>query len=260
TGVRALKSNHGKTVAILWRGGSTPPRGKHRPQASWQARRHRSCSDVLRFRPGWLDHRPGAERGRRKIGMDSEPKGPLDYVRVNRRAILDDLIAFASIPSVSTDPAYSAHIAEGAAFVAERMRRAGLENIRINPTEGHPVVTADWLHAKGTPTILVYGHYDVQPPDPLDKWKSPPFKPEVRDNRLYARGVSDDKGPMLIPLKTAEAYLKTTGRLPINLKLVIEGEEERGSAHLGGFVAAHAKELAADFVLSADGAMWRPDE
>jgi acetylornithine deacetylase/succinyl-diaminopimelate desuccinylase-like protein len=185
---------------------------------------------------------------------------PLEYVSVHRQAILDDLIAFASIPSVSTDPAYAPHIAEGAAFVAERMRRAGLENVRITPTEGHPVVTCDWLHAAGAPTILIYGHYDVQPPDPLDKWKSPPFKPEVRDNRLYARGVSDDKGPMLIPLKTAEAFLKTRGNLPINVKLVIEGEEERGSAHLGAFVKAHAKELAADFVLSADGAMWRPDE
>ena len=190
----------------------------------------------------------------------NEPKGPLEYVTANRQAILEDLIAFASIPSVSTDPAYAAHIQEGAAFVAERMRRAGMENIKINPTEGHPVVTSDWLHAKGAPTILVYGHYDVQPPDPLDKWKSPPFTPEVRDNRLYARGVSDDKGPMLIPLKTAEAYLKTIGKLPINLKLVIEGEEERGSAHLGQFVRENAKRLAADFVLSADGAMWRPDE
>jgi len=185
---------------------------------------------------------------------------PLDYVRTNRQAILDDLIAFASIPSVSTDPDYAPHIAEAAEWVASRMRQAGLENVCINPTEGHPVVTSEWLHAAGAPTILVYGHYDVQPPDPLEKWKSPPFKPQIRDNRLYARGVSDDKGPMLIPIKTAEAYLKTHGRLPINLKLVIEGEEERGSAHLGAFVEANAKRLTADFVLSADGAMWRPDE
>ena len=153
----------------------------------------------------------------------AEPKTPQEYVLANRQAILDDLIAFASIPSVSTDPAYAAHIAEGAAFVAERMRRAGMENIKINPTEGHPVVTSDWLHAEGAPTILVYGHYDVQPPDPLEKWKSPPFKPEVRDNRLYARGVSDDKGPMLIPLKTAEAYLKTVGKLPIKTMFVAVG-------------------------------------
>ena len=186
--------------------------------------------------------------------------GALEYVEARRAEILDELIAFASIPSVSTDPAYAKHIAEAAEWVAERMRRAGLEHVTINPTEGHPVVTADWLHAKGAPTILVYGHYDVQPPDPLEKWQSPPFQPQVRNHRLYARGVSDDKGPMLIPIKTAEAFLKTVGKLPINLKLVIEGEEERGSAHLGAFVAANAERLRADFVLSADGAMWRPDE
>ncbi|MEZ5832634.1 MAG: dipeptidase [Dongiaceae bacterium] len=184
----------------------------------------------------------------------------LDYVEAHRARIIDELIAFASIPSVSTDPAYAAHITAASEWVAERMRQAGLENVRIDPTEGHPVVTADWLHAPGAPTILVYGHYDVQPPDPLNKWQSPPFEPQIRNNRLYARGVSDDKGPMLIPIKAAEAYLKTDGKLPINLKLVIEGEEERGSAHLGAFVQVHANRLKADFVLSADGAMWRPDE
>jgi len=185
---------------------------------------------------------------------------PLAYAEAHGEAILQELVAFARIPSVSTDPAYKAHIGAASEWVAERMRRAGFENVTINPTAGHPIVTSNWLHAPGAPTILVYGHYDVQPPDPLEKWKSPPFEPEVRDQRLYARGVSDDKGPMLIPLKTAEAFMQTLGRLPINVKLVIEGEEEQGSAHLGEFVRAHAKELAADFVLSADGAMWRPDE
>jgi len=186
--------------------------------------------------------------------------GPLEYVRANREAILADLVTFASIPSVSTDPAYAPHIAEAAAWVAEQMRRAGMERVQIRPTAGHPVVTGEWLNAPGAPTILVYGHYDVQPPDPLEKWLSPPFQPTVRDNRLYARGVSDDKGPMLIPIKAAEAFFRTDGRLPINLKLVIEGEEERGSEHLGAFVSEHAEELKADFVLSADGAMWRPNE
>src|SRR5216117_1313344 len=144
---------------------------------------------------------------------------PLDYVEAHRAEIIDELIAFARIPSVSTDPAYAKHIAAGAEWVAERMRRAGLEHVKINQTEGHPIVTADWLHAEGAPTILVYGHYDVQPPDPLNKWQSPPFEPAIRNNRLYARGVSDDKGPMLIPIKTAEAFIKTVGKLPINLKL-----------------------------------------
>jgi acetylornithine deacetylase/succinyl-diaminopimelate desuccinylase-like protein len=182
------------------------------------------------------------------------------YARNKRDETLAELIELASIPSVSTDPAYATHIQEAAEWVAERMRRAGLDNVQIRPTAGHPIVTCSWLGAPGRPTILVYGHYDVQPPDPLEKWRSPPFTPQVRDNRLYARGVSDDKGPMLIPIKAAEAYLKTAGRLPINLKLVVEGEEELGSAHLEDFVRAHADELQADFVLSADGAMWRPDE
>ncbi len=185
---------------------------------------------------------------------------PLAYAEERREETLRELVEFARIPSVSTDPAYAAHIGEAAAWVAERMRRAGFEEVRINPTEGHPIVTCSWLKAPGAPTILVYGHYDVQPPDPLEKWASPPFEPTVRDGRLYARGVSDDKGPMLIPVKAAEAFLRTRGRLPVNVKLIIEGEEERGSAHLGPFVRAHAGELAADFVLSADGAMWRPDE
>ena len=176
---------------------------------------------------------------------------PLEYATERKAEILNELIAFARIPSVSTDPAYLQGITAGSEWVAERMRRAGLENVQINPTSGHPVVTCDWLHAEGAPTILIYGHYDVQPPDPLEKWKSPPFQPTVRDNRLYARGVSDDKGPMLIPIKTAEAYLKTLGKLPINVKFVIEGEEEMGSAHLGAFVARNKDLLKADFVLSA---------
>ena len=128
----------------------------------------------------------------------------------------------------------------------------------INPTGGHPVVYGDWLGAAGAADVLVYGHYDVQPPDPLEQWNSPPFEPTVRDGRLYARGVSDDKGPMLIPIKVAEAFFATAGRLPVNVKFMFEGEEEIGSRHLDAFVAAHAEELAADVVLSADGAMWRP--
>ena len=110
------------------------------------------------------------------------------------------------------------------------------------------------------PTILIYGHYDVQPPDPLDKWHSAPFEPTVREGRLYARGVSDDKGPMLIPLKVAQAFMAVEGRLPINVKFMFEGEEEIGSPSLEPFIQEHAALLAADFVLSADGAMWRIDE
>ncbi len=105
---------------------------------------------------------------------------------------------------------------------------------------GHPAVYADWLHAAGAPTILVYGHYDVQPPDPVAAWMSPPFEPTVRDGRLYGRGTSDDKGPMLIPIMVAEAFMRTGGRLPVNVKFLIEGEEEIGSAHLGAALVARA--------------------
>jgi acetylornithine deacetylase/succinyl-diaminopimelate desuccinylase-like protein len=121
-------------------------------------------------------------------------------------------------------------------------------------------VYAEWLGAPGAPTVLVYGHYDVQPADPLELWHSPPFSPTLRDGRLYARGVSDDKGPLLIPIKVAQAFFDTEGRLPINVKFVLEGEEEIGSLHLEPFVAAHRELLAADMVISADGAMWRIDE
>src|SRR5215468_125443 len=184
----------------------------------------------------------------------------LSYLETHQDEILQRLVAFAGIPSVSTDPAYKDGVTTAARWVADQLSAAGMQNVRINPTAGHPIVTADWLSAPGKPTILVYGHYDVQPPDPLEKWKSPPFEPTVRDSRLYARGVSDDKGPMLIPLVVAEAFMRTEGKLPVNVRFIIEGEEEKGSVHLGPFVKERAAELAADFLLSADGAMWRPDE
>lgn len=182
-----------------------------------------------------------------------------EFLEAGVERFIDDLRAFVRIPSISTDPAHAGAIGEAARFVAARMERAGLENVAILPTAGHPLVHADWLHAGDAPTVLVYGHYDVQPPDPLEDWASPPFEPEVRDGRLYGRGVSDDKGPVLIPLNVAEAFLQTSGRLPVNLKFVIEGEEELGSAHLAAGVRRHRDRLKADVVLSADGAQWRPD-
>ncbi len=172
---------------------------------------------------------------------------------------VEELRSFCSIPSVSADPAYASGIADAAAWLAERLRRAGLEHVELLPTGGHPAIVADWLNAPGVPTVLVYGHYDVQPPDPVERWRSPPFTPELRDGRLYARGASDDKGPLLIPILVAEAFLAENKSLPVNLKLLIEGEEEMGSAHLGALVEANAERLAADALVSADGAMWRYD-
>jgi len=174
--------------------------------------------------------------------------------------ILAELVEFAAIPSVSTDPAHAADVHAAAAWVAARLAAAGPFTVRSMPTAGASVVYAEWLGAAGAPTALIYGHYDVQPEDPVAKWRSPPFTPTLVDGRLYARGVSDDKGPLLIPIKVAAAFFAQHGRLPINLKFLIEGEEEIGSKHLEGFIAQHKDLLKADVVISADGAMWRISE
>lgn len=169
------------------------------------------------------------------------------------------LKAFCRIPSVSTDPAHVHHIRDAAGFVADRLREAGFPAVELVETGGHPAVLAEWCGLPGAPTVLVYGHYDVQPPDPLEQWRSPPFDPEIRDDRLFGRGVSDDKGPLLIPILVARAFRETAGRPPLNLKVIIEGEEESGSPHLDATVARLRDRLACDVVVSADGAMWRAD-
>jgi acetylornithine deacetylase/succinyl-diaminopimelate desuccinylase-like protein len=184
----------------------------------------------------------------------------LRHLRARHDAILGRLVEFASIPSISTDPAHASDIDRAARWVAEELAAAGPLAVRTLPSGGHPVVYGEWRRATGRRTILVYGHYDVQPPDPIEKWLSAPFTPTVRDGRLYARGVSDDKGPMLIPIAVAAAFFATAGCLPVNVKFLFEGEEEIGSRHLDGFVREHKDLLAADVVVSADGAMWRIDE
>jgi acetylornithine deacetylase/succinyl-diaminopimelate desuccinylase-like protein len=181
-------------------------------------------------------------------------------LQANHDRILNELIEFAAIPSVSTDPSHAADMAAAAAWVAAKLSAAGPFTVRTIPTAGNPIVYAEWLGAPGRLTALVYGHYDVQPTDPLEKWHSAPFTPTVRDGRLYARGVSDDKGPMLIPIKVAEAFFASAGALPINIKCMFEGEEEIGSPNLDAFIADNKQLLAADVVISADGAMWRIDE
>ena len=186
--------------------------------------------------------------------------GVLARLLASHDRILDELVAFASIASVSTDPAHAADVKAAGAWVAERLAAAGPFAVRTIATAGNPVVYGEWLGAPGKPTVLVYGHYDVQPADPLEKWHSPPFTPTARDGRLYARGVSDDKGPMLIPIEVAEAYFAAAGALPVNVKCMFEGEEEIGSPSLDAFIRDHKDLLAADAVLSADGAMWRVDE
>lgn len=183
-----------------------------------------------------------------------------EYLQANQARILDELIAFVHIASVSTDPAYTDSIQQAAVWVADRLNAAGPLNARVLQTDGHPIVYGEWLGRPKAPTIIVYGHYDVQPPDPLDLWTTPAFEPTVRDGRLYGRGVSDDKGPMFIPIKVAEAFFATEGALPVNVRFLFEGEEECGSVQLDRFIREHGDLLKADFVLSADGAMWRIEE
>jgi acetylornithine deacetylase/succinyl-diaminopimelate desuccinylase-like protein len=204
-----------------------------------------------------VDHGPGPFHRRWQV---TDLSAVLERLESNRTSILAQLVEFASIPSVSTDPAYAADLNTAADWVAAQLTAAGPFTVKTIATPGASVVYAEWLGAPGAPTALIYGHYDVQPVDPIELWQSQPFEPTVRDGRLYARGVSDDKGPMLIPIKVAEAFFAETGGLPINVKFMIEGEEEIGSKHLETFVIEHREMLAADIVISADGAMWRIDE
>ena len=168
-----------------------------------------------------------------------------------------ELLELLAIPSVSSEPAHAPDMRRAAEWIAERLGFAGG---RVVETGGHPAVLAEWLAAPGAPTILVYGHYDVQPPGELAAWTTPPFEPSVRDGRIYARGATDDKCPVFVALETARRLFERDGALPLNVRFLIEGEEEIGSPSLGTFLAANPEALACDVVVSADGAMWRPSE
>jgi acetylornithine deacetylase/succinyl-diaminopimelate desuccinylase-like protein len=171
-------------------------------------------------------------------------------------AYLAELAEYVAVPSVSRDASHDTMLA-AAHWLARQLAFAGG---RVVEAHGHPVVLADWLHADGAPTILVYGHYDVQPTGADEEWLSPPFELTVDGDVVRGRGATDDKGPVYMVLKTAQAFAAQEGGLPLNVKFLFEGEEEIGSPHLPAFVREHAGELAADLVISADGAMWRPSE
>ena len=180
----------------------------------------------------------------------------IDFIHTNRDRYIGELKEYLAIPSISALPAHAGDLRRCAEWTADEMRRIGLENVRLIDTPGNPVVYGDWLHAEGAPTILFYGHYDVQPVDPLNLWESPPFEATVRDGEIYARGAADDKGQVFMHFKAIEAHLKNAGKLPVNIKLVIEGEEEVGSVNLDNFVRANRSDLAADVVVISDSAMF----
>lgn len=184
------------------------------------------------------------------------PSATDQYVDSQRERFLDELKTFIRIPSISTLPENKSDVERAAAFVAESLGQAGMENIEIIPTAGHPLVYGDWLHAPDKPTVLFYGHYDVQPADPLEQWISPPFEPEVRGGNLYARGAADDKGQMYAHVKAIEALRAVHRTLPVNVKFLIEGEEEVGGASITRYVAANPEKLKAAVAVVSDTALY----
>ncbi len=183
-----------------------------------------------------------------------------DYAKQNAAAFRQQLYDLLRIPSVSTLPERAGAVKETAEWLADNMRRAGIENVAVMPTDGHPVVYGDWLHAEGAPTVLIYGHYDVQPAEKSDGWDNDPFQPVERDGKVYARGATDDKGQMFAHVKAVESLLQTQGTLPVNVKFVIEGEEEIGSPNLPAFLEAHKEQLAADVCVISDGGVLAEDQ
>ena len=183
---------------------------------------------------------------------------PQAYLDQHRQRALSELLEFLRIPSVSTAPEHAADVRRCADWVAAHLRQIGIEHVEVHPTAGHPIVYAEQCQKPGAPTVLLYGHYDVQPPEPLDLWVTPPFEPQVRDEKIFARGATDDKGQLFAHFKGLEALLATRGELPINLKIVIEGEEEVGSMNLEPWVRQHAELLACDSVVISDSPMFAP--
>ena len=180
------------------------------------------------------------------------------YVRENEARFLDELKQLLRIPSISTLPEHNEDTRRAAEFVADKLRGAGLEHVEVIQTQKHPLVYADWLHAPGKPTVLCYGHFDVQPPDPLELWDTPPFEPSERNGNLYARGSADDKGQMYSHIKALEALQAEHGKPPVNIKFLIEGEEEVGGESVAKYVAENPEKLKADVALVSDTEMYAP--
>lgn len=177
----------------------------------------------------------------------------LTYLSEHRNQHIEELKAYIRIPSVSALTKHKEDMYACAEWMANALQNAGLEQVEIMQTPGHPIVYGEWLHAEGKPTILVYGHYDVQPAEPLELWHSEPFEPEIRGDKLFARGATDDKGQLFIHVKAIEAWLQTYGTLPVNIKFCIEGEEEITSPNLAPFIEKHQDKLSSDIVLISDG-------
>lgn len=188
------------------------------------------------------------------------PTEALQFARQNQNRFLDELKGLLRIPSISTLPEHRGDVRHAAEVLAAELNRIGMEHVEVIETSGHPLVYADWLHAKGKATCLCYGHYDVQPPDPLEEWTTPPFEPAERNGNIYARGAVDDKGQMYMHIKALESVLHGhDGKLPMNVRIILEGEEEVGGEGISQFVCEHPERLRADFALISDTEMFAPD-
>ena len=183
----------------------------------------------------------------------------MNYFEQHRQDYLEGLKSFLRIPSISTLSEHKSDIQKAAEFARNELAKAGMQNAQLIEGQGNPLVYAEWLGAPGKPTLLLYGHYDVQPPDPLDEWKSPPFEPDIRNDNIYARGSADDKGQTYILIKAVEGLLKQNGKLPINVKFLIEGEEEVGGEHIEAYVASKPARLKADAAVICDTEMFAPE-
>ncbi|MFP6750838.1 MAG: dipeptidase [Pirellulaceae bacterium] len=181
------------------------------------------------------------------------------YLEEHRDKFEEDLFELLKIPSVSADGAYQQDVARAGQWIADHFQRLGFE-VQVHPTEGHPIVYAESPPVEGVPTVLVYGHYDVQPPDPMDEWISDPFEPTVRDGNVFARGATDDKGQMLTHIKSAQAWMETAGSLPVQIKYLIEGEEEVGSQNLYKFIEESRQKLSCDIAVISDTCQFGPGQ
>ncbi len=181
------------------------------------------------------------------------------YIREHEDRFLEDLKGWLRIPSISTLPEHVGDVQQAAEYAADQLRRIGFEQVQVIPTKGHPLVYGEWLKAPGKPTLLIYGHYDVQPVDPLDLWESPPFEPTIRGGNLYARGAADDKGQTMLVFKALESLMSVNGTLPVNVRVLIEGEEEAGGESIEQYVRAYPERLQCDAAFICDTGMPSPE-
>lgn len=177
------------------------------------------------------------------------------YISQNEARFLEELKGWLRIPSISTLPEHKGDVRKAAEYAATQLREIGFDHVQLIETQGHPLVYGDWLHAEGKPTVLVYGHYDVQPVDPVNLWESPPFEPTLRGDNLYCRGACDDKGQTMLVLKALESLMRVQGALPINVRVLIEGEEEAGGESIEQYVRTYPERLACDTAFICDTGM-----